>query len=93
MPRHRHAFVEDYDGMVGFGLDRETDELTVLYYLQKISDDTLGRVLVRRMTDAELAAVFEQASALLRRHLSEPEYHRLFLKESEAHTDQEPGEF
>ena len=93
MPRHRHAFVEDYDGMVGFGLDRETDELTVLYYLQKISDDTLGRVLVQRMTNAELAAVFEQASALLRRHLSEPEYHRLFLKDSETHTDQGPSAF
>jgi hypothetical protein len=37
------------------------------------------------MSDAELGQVFDLVSDLLRRHLSEPEYHRLFLKEAHHH--------
>jgi nicotinic acid phosphoribosyltransferase len=82
MPTHSHRFVEAYNGMVGYGLNRETDENTVIYYLQKFSDDALIKMLVDRMTDDELGQVFDLLSHLLRRHLSEPEYHRLFLKEA-----------
>ena len=39
MPQHSHRFVEEYDGLVGFGLDRETNEKTLTYYLQKFADD------------------------------------------------------
>jgi hypothetical protein len=38
MNRHTHNFVEDYTGLVGFGLNREIDENTVIYYLQKFSE-------------------------------------------------------
>jgi hypothetical protein len=82
MSIHSHHFVETYDGMVGFGFNRQTDEKTVIYYLQKFSDDALMEALVKRMTDEELSQIFELISGFLRRHLSEPEYHRLFLKEA-----------
>ncbi|MEJ2642257.1 MAG: cytoplasmic protein [Desulfosarcinaceae bacterium] len=82
MSNHSHRFVEAYDGMVAFGLNRETDEKTVIYYLQKFSDDGLMEALVTRLTDEELRQIFDLLSDLLRRHLSEPEYHRLFLKEA-----------
>ncbi len=85
MPLHSHNFVETYDGLVGFGLDRQTDEDTVVYYLQKFSDDKLMNVMKKRMTDKDLSTVFELISSLLRRHLSESEYHRLFLKEDDHH--------
>ncbi|MCJ8501724.1 cytoplasmic protein [Desulfatitalea alkaliphila] len=81
MALHAHTFVENYQGMVGFGMDRETDENTVIYYLQKFSDDALLDVLRRRMEDKDLEALFELMSVLLRKHLSEEEYHALFLKE------------
>jgi hypothetical protein len=81
MPKHTHDFIETYDGLVGFGLDRDTDEKTVIYYLQKFSDDEAMRFLLPKLTDAELEEVFALVSRLLRAHLSEPEYHRLFLKE------------
>jgi len=81
MTQHTHTFVETYEGMVGFGLDRETDENTIVYYLQKFSDDNLMAVLKKRMGDEDLMALFELLSLLLRKHLTEPEYHRLFLKE------------
>ncbi len=82
MARHSHRFVETFKGFVGFGLDRPTDENTVIYYLQKFSDDELAHTLVRRMSDEELLALFDHLGVLLKRHLAEEEYHRLFLKES-----------
>jgi hypothetical protein len=81
MDRHTHRFVEDYAGLIGFGLDRETDENTIICYLQKFSDDVLMATLVRRMEQAELAELFDFVNRLLRRHLTEAEYHRLFLKD------------
>ena len=40
--KHSHKFIEEYEGFAAFGLDRETDEETVIYYLQKFSDDSLS---------------------------------------------------
>jgi hypothetical protein len=81
MAKHSHRFIETFDGFVGFGLNRDADENTLIYYLQKISDDTLARTLVRRMTDAERQDVFNMLGGLLKKHLSEDEYHQLFLKD------------
>ena len=81
MTVHSHEFVESYEGFVGFGFDRETDENTVIYYLQKFSDDMLIRHIVKKMGDDELQEVFSVLSKLLKVHLTEQEYHRLFLKE------------
>ena len=78
---HTHRFVEIYDGLVGFGLDRQTDENTVIYYLQKFSDDEMIGALVPRMTDDELQEIFGLINRLLKSHLTETEYHRLFLKD------------
>jgi len=80
MPQHTHLFVEEYTGLVGLGLDRETDEATLIVYLQKFSDDELMAVLRERMTDRDINEVFDLISRLLRAHLNEEEYHRLFLK-------------
>jgi hypothetical protein len=80
-PKHEHEFVETYDGLVGFGLDRATDENTVICYLQKFSDDRLMETLRKRFSDGDLQGIFEMISSLLRTHLSEAEYHRLFLRD------------
>ena len=82
MTLHTHHFVETYKGLVGFGLDRQTDEDTLVYYLQKFSDDTLMKTLIKRLTDTELNTLFDTLSTFLGSHLSEEEYHDLFLKES-----------
>ena len=81
MKRHSHNFVETYDGLVGFGADRETDENTVVYFLQKFSDDHLMKTLLKRLSEDELSEIFNMISRLLKQHLSEAEYHSLFLKE------------
>lgn len=79
--RHSHNFVETYEGLVGFGADRQTDEKSVVYYLQKFSDDFLMQTLVKRLSDDELSEIFNLITRLLKNHLNKTEYHSLFLKE------------
>ena len=80
MAKHNHKFVDEYDGLVGFGFNRETDEKTITYYLQKFSDDAVMQTLIKRLTDKDLAEIFDLITRLLKMHLSEDEYHTLFLK-------------
>lgn len=81
MGKHSHDFVETYDGMGAYGLDRRSNEDTVKLYLQKFSDDELTGTVLKRMTDDELDELFDFMGKMLRKHLSEEEYHQLFLKE------------
>ena len=83
MSKHTHAFIESYTDLVGFGLNRETDENTVIYYLQKFSDDALMKLIIPRLSDAELADIFDRISAIMGKHLNEKEYHRYFLKDDQ----------
>ncbi len=83
MAKHSHCFVETFDGLLGYGFDRQTNEDTVQVYLQKLSDDALLDILLKRMTDEDLAELFELTGGMLKKYLSEPEYHRLFLKDEE----------
>lgn len=83
MPYHSHEFVNQYEGLVGFGLNRETNENTVIYYLQKFSDDELIKHIIKRFDNEELEEIFEFLSRLLKKHLTESEYHQLFLKEKD----------
>jgi hypothetical protein len=81
MPKHTHDFVESYQGLVGYGADRETDENTLIYYLQKFSDDRFMSLITKRMTDEEMLELFDLLNRLLRNHLTEAEYHTVFLKD------------
>ncbi len=75
MKMHTHNFVETYQGLVGYGADRETDENTLIYYLQKFSDDELMALITKRMSNAEMLELFDLINRLLKNHLSEAEYH------------------
>jgi hypothetical protein len=81
MTIHSHNFVETYEGLVGFGADRQTDENTVVYYLQKFSDDHLMKTIIKRLSDEELSEIFGLITRLLKNHLVDNEYHNFFLKE------------
>ena len=80
MTMHTHNHVETYKGLVGIGFDRETDENTIIYYLQKFSDDTLMKELITRLSNEELEEIFSLLTRILKKHLKDSEYHRLFLK-------------
>ncbi len=81
MSKYAHNYVEKYEGLVGFGLDRETDENTIICYLQMFSDDDLMKHMIGKMPDEELEEVFTLLTRLLKKHPKEDEYHRLFLKD------------
>jgi hypothetical protein len=84
MAKHSHLFAETFDGFIGFGLDRQSDENTIQLYLQKFSDDRLMETILKRMTDEDLTELFNVTSKMLKKHLTEPEYHRLFLKDKKV---------
>ncbi len=83
MQKHSHKFVEEYEGLVGFGFSREVDEHTLTYYLQKFSDDQLMALIRGRISDEDMEEVFNLLGRLLKEYLNDEEYHRYFLKDEE----------
>ena len=81
MERYSYQFVETYQGPVVFGLSRELDESSLIVYLQKFSDDRLMEVLRSRLSNEEILHAIDWITGLLRRHFTEEEYHRFFLRE------------
>ena len=81
MQQHSHQFVEDYDGLVGYGYSREVDEYTLTYYLQKFSDDEMIAFIRAKMSDADMETLFNLLGDLLRKYLTKEEYQRFFLKD------------
>lgn len=64
-----------------FGFDRATDEQSLLFFLQRFAERELLDVLLPRLQDDEISATFDSLMGILRKHLSEKEYHRLILTE------------
>ena len=81
MTRDSHWFVETYKGLVGFGFDRETNGYALTYYVQKFSDDSVMEILRERMSDEDMERLFTLLSGLIRKYLTDDEYHRLFLRD------------
>ena len=81
MAKHTHRFVEEYDGLVGFGFDREGDENALTYYLQKFSDDECMALIRERISQGDMEELFDLLTRLLKTCLTEEEYHKVFLKE------------
>ena len=81
MTRDSHWFVETYKGLVGFGFDRETNGYALTYYVQKFSDDLVMEILRERMSDEDMERLFTLLSGLIRKYLTDDEYHRLFLRD------------
>jgi len=81
MRRHRHEFVETYDGMMAFGYSREEDERSIIVFMQKFADDDLMKLLSGRLSDSEIEELVDHLTGLMKRHLAEGEYHRYFLKD------------
>ncbi len=87
MVKHSHKFVENYQGAGAFGWDRATDEETIIFYLQKFSDDKLMAKLVKKLSGDELEKIYIMINKMLKNHLSESEYHNLFLKDNHHHKE------
>ena len=81
MTTDSHRFVHEYQGLGAFGMDRKTDEETVMFYLQKFSEDTFMKTFIPRLSDQELEEIYLLINAKIKQHCSEDEYHHLFLKD------------
>ena len=76
-----HNFIQEYKGLGAFGFDRKTDEETIMFYLQKFSEDSFLKTVLPRMSDMELEEIYLFINTKLKQHISEDEYHDLFLKD------------
>ena len=68
-----------------FGMNRATDEQSLVTFLQQFSSDALTAALVPRMSEEEIHQVVDLLTAIMRNHLSKQEYPRLFLNEEHLH--------
>ena len=81
MKKDRHKFIQEYKGVGAFGMDRKTDEETIMFYLQKFSEDSFLTTFIPRVSDEELEEIYLFINGKLKQHLIEEEYHTLFLKD------------
>lgn len=81
MKKDTHYFIQEYKGLGAFGLDRETDEETIMFYLQKFSEDLFLKTFIPKLSDKELEEIYLFINAKLKQHITEDEYHSLFLKD------------
>ena len=68
-----------------FGLDRATDEQSLITFLKQFSEDHLLGTLAPRMSEEEIHQVVDLLTMVMRNHLSGEEYHSLFLGEDHHH--------
>ena len=68
-----------------FGLDRNTDEQSLVTFLRLFSQDRLLGTLAPRMREEEIHQVVDLLTGIMRNHLSGEEYHIRVLGEEHHH--------
>jgi hypothetical protein len=66
---------------IAFGFDRATDERSFGIFLERFVDKKLMETLLPRLQDEDIQATVDFLTGIMRKHLSEQEYHTLFLAE------------
>ena len=81
MSKHSYTFVDQYTGAGMYGWNLEDDIDTLKFYIQKFADDSFLEILTRKLDQEDRDAIYNLITGLLKKHLTEPEYHRHFLKD------------
>jgi len=68
-----------------FGLSEQLDKDSFSCFLQLAGNKEFTDTLSQRMTSEEIGDFVSRFMDLLRRYLSEEEYHRLFLQDKNPH--------
>ena len=68
-----------------FGLSEDLDKESFACFLQIAGDKKFSETLAKRLSSEEILHFVDAFTGLLRNHLSEDEYHSLFLKDSGHH--------
>lgn len=67
-----------------FGFTEDLDKTSFACFLQLAGEKEFAETLAKRASSAEILKHVDDFTALLRTHLSEEEYHSLFLKDRPA---------
>jgi hypothetical protein len=68
-----------------FGLSEETDRSSLAVFLQLCGQKEFADLFAARLSSLEIEELTNQIMQLLRRHLSEDEYHAVFLQDTGPH--------
>jgi hypothetical protein len=68
-----------------FGLNRRLDQQSLSWFLQLAGRREFADFLSQRLSEEEIHAFVNFFTNLMKRHLSEEEYHRLFLQDEHHH--------
>ena len=66
-------------GEICFGLDRTTDEASLAAFVKRFSSNDLLETLIPRLSDPDIMSVLDFLTHFMKKHLSEEEYHELFM--------------
>lgn len=70
-----------------FGLSEELDRQSLSSFLQLCGQKPFADLLAGRLSSEETEQLVDSFMDLIRRHLSESEYHSVFLGDTENHQD------
>ncbi len=68
-----------------FGLSKDLDKKSLAIFLQLAGSPDFAELLSSRMTSEEILKLTDDFTGLMRKHLSENEYHQYFLGDSDHH--------
>jgi len=72
-----------------FGLSEEVDQQSLATFLRLGGQEEFSRLFAARLASDEILQLVDLFMSLLRKHLSEDEYHRIFLGDSHHHDHKE----
>ena len=68
-----------------FGLNTELDRGSLACFLQLLGRKELAETLAERLSSAEIERLVHITTGLMKKNMSEDEYHELFLQETSPH--------
>jgi TorA maturation chaperone TorD len=68
-----------------FGLSTELDRESVACFLQLLGRKELAETLAERLSSSEVEELVQFTTGLMKKNMTEDEYHELFLQEESPH--------
>ncbi len=69
-----------------FGLNLELDRKSIACFLQSMANPNLAETLASRLSSDDIQEIVHSFTGILKQHLTEDEYHQLFLQEVSPHS-------
>lgn len=72
-----------------FGLSTDLDQSSLSIFLQLAGKPEFTKLLANRLDSQEITGLVDNFMELIRKHLSEDEYHTVFLGDQSPHSHEE----